>query len=297
MKDKMMLFGVTLSMRYTKKQKSCFFEEIIRRCNQLKVQYSFIDEHKLFNHVTDLTIGDISKAKTIVMAYYDTPAKTTLFHYRYAPFYPKNNANQEKIQLLIKLALFIVVGLICYGLIIGNSMFFGLDQMLLYIVLAVVCSLTIIMSYPKGNKVNFNANSAAIALLMKCVETLKTDDIAYVLYDRGCIGYDGLAILGEKINKDARVIILDSVAIGKQTVIAYKNTSVDSEKLSDFTLKKYENPHNALSFFDHCIQVSCGEIINHQFYVANTRSKNDYQVDIENMNLIYETLVNVLVRK
>lgn len=297
MKDKMMQFGVTLSVRNTRKQKLCFLEEIIRECNQLGLSYSFIDDHKFFRHVTNLVIGDIEKAKTVVMAYYDTPIKSTLFKYKYAPFYPKNNATQERVQLLIKLIIFVLVGLICYVLISLNENLFQMSQQMLFLVLSIMCATTLFVLYPKANKVNFNANSGAIAMLMHCVSELKTDGIAYVLYDKGCIGYDGLSILKDKVNKDAIVVILDSVATGKETVIACRNVCIEDDQLKGFTVKKYENPHNALSFFDHCIQISCGYIRNRQFYVDNTRSKNDYKVDVDHMNLIYETFVNVLVRK
>ena len=51
MKDKMMLYGVTLARRFNNKQKEIFLNEVITNCNKLNKKNSFMTLHNKVNHV------------------------------------------------------------------------------------------------------------------------------------------------------------------------------------------------------------------------------------------------------
>ena len=83
MKDKMMLYGVTLARRFNNKQKEIFLNEVITNCNKLNKKTSFMTMHNKVNHVCNLVINDLKSAKTIVCASYDTASKVILPNYKY----------------------------------------------------------------------------------------------------------------------------------------------------------------------------------------------------------------------
>ena len=58
MKDKMMLYGVTLARRFNNKQKEIFLNEVITNCNKLNKKTSFMTMHNKVNHVCNLVKSD-----------------------------------------------------------------------------------------------------------------------------------------------------------------------------------------------------------------------------------------------
>lgn len=286
MKDLLMLYGVTLSKRYSRKQKAFFLNYVVKLCQAKNISYEFVSEHKHFMHTTDLVIGKLEKATKIVMAYYDTPARYGFGAFRYHPFNPSKNLQQEKQRAILKAA----VAILLIGALIGaqalNEAWKIMPVIWWYALAASICGIFCWIIYPKGNNVNFNANSAAVAALMGCIDYAKRDDIALVLYDRGSYGYDGLKLIKEKVDKNARVLILDGIADGEKVVVAHKKMGIQELLDAGWITKEYEAAHNALYFFDHCAMICCGKIVDHQFIIEPTRNKGDHLVNIEQLTQI-----------
>ena len=78
MKDEMMLVGVTLARRYTRKQKEIFLAEVCRQCREAGWKTEFQTRHSRMLHVCNLVIGDLAHAKTVIACAYDTPASAQL---------------------------------------------------------------------------------------------------------------------------------------------------------------------------------------------------------------------------
>ena len=78
MKDEMMLVGVTLARRYTRKQKEIFLAEVCRQCREAGWKTEFQTRHSRMLHVCNLVIGDLAHAKTVIACAYDTPASAQM---------------------------------------------------------------------------------------------------------------------------------------------------------------------------------------------------------------------------
>lgn len=97
MKDEMMLVGVTLARRYTRKQKEIFLAEVCPQCVKL-VEDGISNPAFRMLHVCNLVIGDLAHAKTVIACAYDTPASAQL-PIRYYPLNPRKNTQAESWNL------------------------------------------------------------------------------------------------------------------------------------------------------------------------------------------------------
>lgn len=291
MKDKMMLYGVTLARRFNNKQKEIFLNEVITNCNKLNKKTSFMTLHNKVNHVCNLVINDLKSAKTIVCASYDTASKVILPNYKYYPFNPKLNVKQESYNLFLEVVISALLLVLAYMIVIKTI------NMTLWIkILGIVCCVIIVLycffALFKGraNVFNFNRNSAAIALIMHLVEHVDNDKVAYVLLDKSCNSYEGLKLLKENVSDHQTIILLDCIADGEKTVVAHNNVDVSALLKEGYIDKKFDDTDNTLGYFNKCIMICKGSIADHRFIVKNTRSKKDYRVDVDALNVLYEDL-------
>ncbi len=291
MKENMMLYGVTLSQRYTSKQKECFLTEVVKRCKDLGYQTEFISKHGSYYQLANLVIGDIEHANTVICASYDTPAKS-LFPRDYYPFAAKSNVNSGKKKLIIDVIIMIVCVLLSYFILLGFKTSTSSIKCLKFISTVVLILITFFALKGTSNKVNFSRNSAAVAVVMELVEKNKSSNVAYVLLDQNTNTYEGLKALKEKLGDTKKeLILLDGLAYGKETCVAF-NEGVNALDLciEGYIAKEYHHPTNALQYFENMIQISCGDINRREFVIHNTATNKDYEIDMERLEKIYSLL-------
>ena len=167
------------------------------------------------------------------------------------------------------------------------------------IMLAVLIIFTFFVLKGTANKVNFSRNSAAVAMVMELMENNQNPSVAYVLLDRNTVTYEGLKALKEKLQDTSKeIILLDALAYGKDTCIAYnKNVDISDFEHDTYILKEYQNPTNALQYFKNMIQISCGDIEDHMFVVKNTCTNKDYEIDMNRLEEIYQLLMTHIKRR
>ena len=298
MKENMMFYGVTLSQRYTLKQKECFLEEVIKKCKDNGYKTSFISKHGSYYQLANLVIGDLDKAKTIVCASYDTPRKS-LIPVNYYPFAAKNNVSMGKKNVIVDAVIMIIMFLLSYVILLNFNEASTSIKSLKIIMLAVLIIFTFFVLKGTANKVNFSRNSAAVAMVMELMENNQNSSVAYVLLDRNTVTYEGLKALKEKLQDTSKeIILLDALAYGNDTCIAYnKNVDISDFKHDTYILKEYQNPTNALQYFKNMIQISCGDIEDHMFVVKNTCTNKDYEIDMNRLEEIYQLLMTHINRR
>ena len=298
MKEKMMLVGVNMGRRFKKKEKELFLQQTIAHCEENGLNTSFQTKKSALMTVCNLVVGDLKSAKTIVACAYDTPAKAVLPSMKYYPFNPSFNTKEEMNNLILQM-----LGAACCFLCI----FFGVKnfrqvQLAMKVLIALY---VLVFGYlcfrflrPSGNLVNFSRNSASVAAMYKMIETVKNPKVAYVFLDQNCASYEGAKLLKEHVTDSQRVLLLDNLASGPKTVVAHrKNVDASSLMSEGWIDKEYEETSNLLSYFKKSIMISCGCIHHQKFYVENTGTKHDYEVDMERLNLIVEKCVHFLEEK
>ena len=184
MKDLMMLFGVTLAKRYTKSQKRIFFTQAEPFYNKLGFAVEIQTSQKKLAQVSNILIGDIHKAQTIVLCPYDTPSRS-LLPYKYFPFNLSDNLAQENKELFLRSLIYVLSCFLAYFVFnqfVVLSLFLKTLSIFLLAVLILFCY-KLIVGIP--NPVNFNKNSASLALLAALAQKTRNDPkIAYVLLDK-----------------------------------------------------------------------------------------------------------------
>ena len=290
MKDNMMLYGVEMSTRYTRRQKELFLAFIVEQCKRLNIRTAFETRHSAFRHLASIEIGNIEKAKTVICACYDTPEKTYV-ETRYYPLNPDSNVSEARANLIAKIIMGLVGGFLIFYLVRGFSGYKLVFKILSSIAIGIIVAVLYFVSRGIPNQVNFSRNSAAVALIMKLAEEMKNDRTAFVLLDNTVNSYEGLGVLKEKIGDDKTVIYLDNLSYGNRCVIAHTPGMDVSGLMSDgFTEKEYDQPANALSYFSRMIQISCGEVYQHQLIVRKVGTNKDYEVDMKRLEKLHDLL-------
>jgi hypothetical protein len=303
MKDLMMLYGVTLGRRYSRGEKVRFVEAVAIFFTELGYSIRVQSKQDAFSSTNNLIIGDIKKAKRVFLVAYDTPATITIPNYRYFPFNPKRNLRNESIDVLINFAIASLSFIIMFFLLKD----FGQYELWKKIVTVLVGILLTWMAYDrlrkKGNRINFNRNSASIALLCELAKSYKGKNVAFVMLDQTVNSYLGLKLLREEMTGDGKVfILLDCLAKGEELVIVCKG-NVNSElivnngedlKIYQKDFDEFQNQENILGFFPNMLYMASGSNEEKQFVVRNTRSKKDYDVDMDRLETIHRILLTYL---
>lgn len=291
MKEKMLFAGVNIGRRFNTKEKELFLQQVIEMAEKQNLPHEFQTKHSRLFNICNLVIGNLKSADTVIACAYDTPAKTVLPGFKYFPFNPSFNKNEETKNLAVQL----FCAMLSFGVVL-----MWLKNCISYtgylkVMALVCCAVFAFQGYkwlrPSGNRVNFSRNSAAVAAMLKLMETLKNRKTAFVFLDQNCSSYEGAKLLKEHLSDHQMVILLDNLASGDKTVVAH-TPLVDPGKLvkEGWIDKEYDETANMLGLFQRSIMISCGSIHNKQFFVENTGTKKDVEVNMERLVQITEAL-------
>ena len=303
MKDLMMLYGVTLGRRYKREEKVRFIETISIFFQKLGYPVNMQSKKTNFMEVNNIIIGDLFRAKKVLVAAYDTPSKILLPNYHYYPFNTKRNLRQENINLVLRFLIACILLILVFFLLKGLMGY----QLWLKIVTVLFSFIMIFFAYRSlkggGNQINFNRNSTAIVLMHTIARSYEKDDLAIVMLDHGVSSYEGLKLLKEEFDgKHQEVIMLEALANGEQVIMVARG-KVNIDRLQNnragITIfnKVYEEmkqENNFLSFFPNMMYLGSGENKDKQFVVKNTRSCRDNEVNMERLEKINNLLLDYL---
>lgn len=301
LQDLMMLYGVTLGARHTKKQRYLFGAQMKEALTEGGWDYTIQTnpKGKTAHKVENIIVGDPHRAKTVFVVPYDTPTKAT-GTFRYYPFNPEKTLQEEKRDMHLKTALGLAVAILSIPLIA-----LGMNRMGLWLLMLIPAVLFLVLGYRlmKGsaNAVNFNRASAALAVAMKLTEELKDkkNNVAFAFCDRSVTAYEGYKVLGMELPQNTNVVVLDAIAYGETLVLAHgplANLRARKllEKLPEGTRERvYEEEQmerNLLSFFPGGMVLTAGQIRDGELVVEGTRSDLDHKLDMKRLEQIADAL-------
>ncbi|MCF0110875.1 MAG: hypothetical protein HUJ58_03165 [Erysipelotrichaceae bacterium] len=296
LKELMMVYGISIPQRCTRKQKQFFFEYVAQICKEHKMPFSFQSKHGKLTHVTNMVIGDLDNAKTIVACAYETPAKSILPS-KYYPFHPSQNIKEEVKEAVCKAVITVLLAVLMYFILRNFATSSALWKVLRVIASLVLVLIVFVIGKGTPNPINMNRNSAAVAVLMWLTENVTYERIAYVLLGENINSHEGLKLLQENIGDKKEVILLDCIAKGEQVIVAYREGRDVSSLLHEtFTAREYKDPKNALAYFPKSIEITSGEVENRLFVVKNTRNAKDSEVDMNQLFHIASSLKQYIER-
>ncbi len=305
MKDQLMLFGITLGKRNTYKRKVMFINEFSRALLERKIPIQIHQQKKGMQKSTHVALGDLKQASVIFIAGYDTADKIFLPNYRYYPFNTQKNIRSESRHLMIQTMLSIMLALMAAGLLLSLNHFTWVGKLIVGLAVLLLAGLILWMTKGIGNAINFNRNSASVALVHEIMkECADNKQIAAILADDTVASYQGLKQIrtwfSEDELKQKQFILLDCLAYGEMLVAAHGQTMKEQAqrlmKCSD--LEMTERNYNAqrveetaLKFFTNSIYLVSGKIMDKEFVVEHTRSNQDYRIDVQRCEKIKTMLI------
>ncbi len=295
MKEIILRFGLILGKRFTDNQKKRFLDEVQSDFNNQNLQNHIYTVKQGYHRSNHLLVGDVEKAKTIIVAYYDTPS-IALPLFDYEPLSIKAKLKTERKILILNTFLTLLTLYMTSGVLLAVL---SIEQVWIRIIALIVTLLFIAIELKSfegfANKINYNRNSAAIAVMISLAEYTKQNRFAMIFVDRACSSLKGYeqVINMEMINKKARFIILDSIAFGEDLYIAGEkhrdNIDVDHKYIET-------NSSCWISMFNDPMLIFCGESHEERFVVKNTRCFNDFKIDMDRLEKIRRNLVKIIER-
>ena len=198
-------------------------------------EVEFQESQGRFNQISNIFIGNIEKAQTVVLCPYDTPT-TSLLPFKYLPFNLQSNLHQEYINLALNFLIYALCGGLLFYFIYYVSGFSPVLKVIGTILLALLLLFSYSLIEGLPNPVNFNKNSASIALLASLAEKKVHDkNYCFILLDKNANSSGGLKLLAkEERLKNKFFIFLDCLAFGEKiTCVHQEKTNTEARKLKE----------------------------------------------------------------
>lgn len=208
-------------VRKSKRQKEKFCNYIQEKVTAMGYPVSF-EKNKDLITSNNIIIGDITHAKILLTAHYDTCAK-----FPFANFCtPLNIPYYIFFQIVLTLGLFLVSGFCCIFISLMIASLIGQDfgEFLsyngpgLYLVSIVLFSYIVVAG--PANKNNYNDNTSGVITIIEILEKLKgrtLHNVAIVLFDneeKGLLGSSAFVKKHRELKKNAVVFNFDCVGDG-----------------------------------------------------------------------------------
>lgn len=245
LKDWSFNYNHVYRVRRTNKEKEKFLSVLTTDIVEMREDISIIEYKKDKKYVsTNVYVGNVEKAETIICTYFDTPPKTIG---SYELFNRKQQSNSVLMYLLMSMLISLVVGILLTLFFINttNEAFSLKSPTTLIAILCYGAYFYCFNKVVKGlsNKKNFVRNNSSILTLLALISEIKSKKVAFAFVDEGCFGDFGLNIIQKSAKPSANIYFLDSV--GADTDLNYiENKGVNyiigsRALLEDNNTKKY----------------------------------------------------------
>lgn len=298
-------YGVIGGIRYTEPDKINFLNNIGKDFQELGYEVKILrKDYKRFSGI-NCYIGDVSNAKNLVIANYDTSKDSFNPDYKYLPFNRKlseRELNEKSKERAIKI---ILLGAVIMFL---GTMYIPFNESVRRIFVLVITVLMTGMAYIflKGapSKVSANLNTSGVLGLLELAKD-KPKDTAFILTDRFFVDNLGDVMVREALPKtidNKKVIYLSAIGSGENTVLAYKEGNLKFAKeiassnrdLDLFELDEHGLLASPLKFYDNAVMITVADKFNDLYEIANVASDEDVKISEEKFNSVVSLVRNYL---
>lgn len=251
---------------------------VISHCEALGYEVTVLNRKNALERLTNVVVGDIKKARNVVLVGYDTPV-ASLISYKYYPLnYKKNNSFQMKNYLMHLCFSLALITLGVYMVLQLNNLNGGAHVgCLITSLLSFVLSYFIGKGFP--NRCNYNRNNAGIAIVLDLIRS-KLKHTAYVFIDDSCQSIKGYNLLAGEIDmKDKVIVSLDCVGKGDEIFMAVDEKN-ESEWSGRLNITQVSNLHVLQVKTDQSWKMGKKNCL----IFSGTMDKNDYAVEYTGKN-------------
>lgn len=302
-KDWIMDYGVIAHKRFYRKEKIRFIKRIEQDFHQMGYKTCILSPQGSKGKAVNLLIGDVKTAKNIVLAYYDTPAKSFGL-YSHKPF----DLRYRKIWYLGITAIpLIFITIICF---LFSIYFLKIEWLKgiyhvhdIWAFLVYITGIILIVQYARGipNGRNLNRNSSGVVALLKiakdCTDKQRTTT-AFVLTDYGCINNFGDQMIKAYMTHydTANFILLDCIGKADVNAVCYSpSISLQISKLDKRIVRfPMDHDNNAAQLYPRTLIISSGTLQNNTLVCPNVNTRKDMDIDTAQILYIAKQIRNLL---
>ena len=300
-------YGVVLARRATLKDKQRVLSAVIQDFGPLGYEVKGVTQKKRFITTLNIHIGNLQKAKTVLVTPYDQPSRR-FFTNGYHPFREADSILIKAFSENLIVGILVLVGLLSLWLVspVNPMLAYGI---LIVLTLAMVF-ITLMMPQGILNIANANRSNSGLYVQWRMAQHFKGDaDVAFVLVDHSSLNRHGELMLSTVLasrKNPPQVIYLDCVGVGDTLIVSSDETNQAlAKRIAAATpglraeTKTYDIPTlnaSALSRFPVSVNVSVGRLKNKQFIIENIRTPQDVEIREEVVNAVSEALVEVCTR-
>lgn len=302
LQDTMMLYGVTLGKRRSKRQRYRFLQQLeeVARTTGCPIRVQTPGKKSRLFPTENIILGDLDRAKVVFAVPFDTPTRA-LTDCRYYPFHPELTIREERKDLLFHGLVALLFILLSY-LPISAALERGGWWFLLLAVAAAMILYGLHHIQGITNPVNFNRASASVAVCAKLCEELGGNrNVAFAFCDRATTSYEGYKLLSKELSPNQTVVLLDCIAKGDQLVLAHGTlANLKAGRLLDllpqntvertYTDEQLEGGRNLLTLFPAGMILTSGSIEEGELVVRDTRTPRDTGLDLPRLEAIEKAL-------
>ena len=309
-RDTLVRYGYLLSKRYNWKQKQLFTKHIGDEFQKMGYEVRGVLSDQKKNPAMNLVVGDLAKAKKIVIAHYDTP-KRLFISTKYYPLNEYKSFKAKEIAANIPFLLIFMFGTAVIYLCRDFFRFtgFNVETLLSCLIVLVFGLFSFLFSAGPANPFNMQRNSAAVVAVIALAEKLKKKkDIAFVLTDRELNNHAGDHMVQQALPttlKDRTVLHLHCIGKGPAVGIGFEEANLGlATKLESIfkgkhqtllkSMSEKEIKLHSLGFYPKAITVSSGEVVEDEILVRDTSTRKDNSVDLEFFESLIEGLETYL---
>lgn len=246
-------------------------------------------------NVKHIVIGDINKAKKIIMTSYDAVNRTILPSFKFFPMDLDKSKTYEVLNLCLSLVILLsscVLSALCFQAVSSKGT--------LIKVLAVAFILALMFLIYKwifsACKINLSQDYF-LSIIYALADNVEGDDVAYVLCDNSRINYFGIRDYlkeHQSILNDKEIIILSELITGDSLFAINKKCNIDK---NDFILLDDNNKHNILKYVNKGCLITGAYQINDEIVVFGHRNNTNYSIPVEKIKEIYKKIEKVSKKK
>ncbi|MGN1371502.1 MAG: M28 family peptidase [Candidatus Coprovivens sp.] len=288
-------------VRKNKKQKNEFISYVKEELKDSKYDISI---EKGYFGSRNIVIGDVSKAKVLFTAHYDTCAVLPVPNF----ITPTNIFIYVLYQILL---LFLIVFVSAF-ITIGISFLFPINELLLeliydFIIILFVC----LIMFGPANKSTVNDNTSGVLTILEMINKIPDnlkDKVAFILFDleeSGLIGSASFASKHKDVMKEKLLINFDCVSDGDKIMFIFNKKAIknvdllkdvytsDNNVITDMITKGAIYPSDQANFTN---GVGVCSVIRgkHFEYIDKIHTKKDTVCRDENINYLVDKSIKLV---
>ena len=304
MKDIFTTLSVLFPVRFYQYQKNkflFFFSEQLKEMNYSFYLKTLQKNRTLTGKCRYMVVGDLENAEKIIITGYDTPVSSMRFRTHYNPV--SSSYRQDMMLEMIIRTVASATALIALYLLLFKAGFTSVwDQKIRMVILLTGIVFLIRFALGLANRNNYNKNTSGLAVVLKLLIEMKdrkNSNVCFVLADKCADRSEGLALIGdyiEKNNRKAETIVIDSVGFGKRVYCAslmeYHSPITDQTNyFENFKVTGEKAELSSLKLLPRCSYIICGRPgKDGDITIDNVRSFKDDKVDTDLLEKVADEL-------